>query len=377
MTVHSLQNQRCCWRVELEYPSAHIDIYSNSKSLTNNSFKLPSSDSSLYRDQGEPYESTAATPSIGDIRIQGWLLRGVVGTSPITVIHAATHVKSGEVVAVKRLRFGASSKTAEDEVKLSDAIASSIRGHRYSSFVMQKHSVLSNEHSYTSVYEVYLLWKPLARGDFTQFGILGKWHAQPETVKKAIFVQILLGLSALPDCGWIHRDLKPANLGIVDLGDRPLAIIMDEAQSIRQSAEGHRPRVAHCGTVGYLAPELENSSYSPRYGKEVDIWSVGAVAVFQFILGRIPWSCKHNMFVPKLEARDRSLEVFQDLKASLLRQPKDNLKWLVGSMLEENPRHRPTLSQILSHVLLHGVRDLFNLQLNADKHAGMKRPRTT
>ena len=106
---------------------------------------------SEYRGGANPHESTSATPSASDVRIQDWSLHGIVGTSPVSVIHAATNVRSGEVVAVKRLRFGALRKDAEDEVRLYDEILSSIGGHRYSSFVMQKHSVLANELPYDSV----------------------------------------------------------------------------------------------------------------------------------------------------------------------------------------------------------------------------------
>lgn len=331
---------------------------------------------STHRGIGEPYESTAATSSTSDIRIQHWLLCGIVGVSPVTVIHAATNVRSGEVVAVKRLCFGAIKRTAEEEVNLYATIASSIREHRYSPFVMQMHSILSNERAHTSVREVYLLWKPLARGDFSEFGISGKWYNQPVGVKMMAFVQVLLGLSALHDCGWIHRDLKPANLGIVDLGDAPLATIMDEGQAIRASRTGHPPVVGHCGTIGYLAPELENNSYSANYGKEIDIWSMGAVAVFVFLHGRIPWSRQYNMFVPEREAKDRTLSVFKEFRASLLKQPEHDLSWLIGSMLEESPRNRPTLSKILSHPSLREALEAIEGRINADKHAGMKRSRT-
>ena len=114
--------------------------------------------------------------------------------------------------------------------------------------------------------------------------------------------------------------LKPANLGAVNLGNKPFAIIMDEGQAIRQKKEGHTPRVAHCGTIGYLAPELESCDTAPTYGKEIDIWSMGAVAYFLFVAGRIPWSIKFNMFVPERNAGDPTLSLFRESREGLLQR---------------------------------------------------------
>lgn len=330
---------------------------------------------SEFRRGGIPHESTSATPSASDVRIQDWRLHGVVGASPVSVIHAATNVRSGEVVAVKRLRFGASTNNAEEEVQLYDQILSSISGHRYSCFVMHKHSVLANELPYNPVREVYLLWKPLARGDFAQFGELGRWRKEPESLKTTLFVQILLGLSALHDCGWIHRDLKPANLGVVEFGEKPHAIIMDEAQAIREAPEGHMSSIAHCGTIGYLAPELENNVFAPAYDKGVDVWSMGAISYFLFFAGKIPWSVRFNMFVPARDAREPSLHLFREVRAGLIAHPVGTLGHLTGQMLDENPRRRPEISQILAHPAIQGVRAAVERDLEAQKSAGQKRSR--
>lgn len=321
----------------------------------------------------EPHESTSVTPSASDVCVQGWRLHGIVGSSPVSVIHAATNVRSGEVVAVKRMRFGSSKGSAEEEVRLYCQMLESIKNHRYRSFVMQKHSVLQNDRPYAAVHEVYLLWKPLARGDFSQFGLSGQWHTQTKAVKKKLYVQILLGLMALHDCNWIHRDLKPANLGVVDLGERPLAVIMDEGQAIRQAREGHVPRVAHCGTIGYLAPELENSTFAPTYDNKVDIWSMGAIAYFLFITGRIPWSLRFNMFVPAREAQGHSLHIFHEARAGLASQPVETFEHLIGQMLDEKPQRRPSVQKILMHPAIQSVRDEIDKDAEIWTSSGQKR----
>ncbi|KAK4551456.1 hypothetical protein LTR86_011163 [Recurvomyces mirabilis] len=321
-------------------------------------------------------EATSATPSISDVRIDDWVLHGVVGTSAISIIHAASNVKSGEVVAVKRLCFGSSHGEAEKEVEVYNDILGGICDNKYNAYVMQVRSVLSGERPYSATKEIYLLWKPLARmGDFSQFGPNGRWSGTSRDIRIVLFVQIALGLSALHDAGWIHRDLKPANLGIVELGEAPMAVIIDQGGACRQKPEGCIPQIKACGTVGYLAPELESDVVVPCYGVEVDIWSLGVVAYYLFVEGRLPWSLRYNMFVPSRNARDPSLHLFREARADLLSQPKSSLESLIGDMLEEDPRERPDIQRVLAHAALRHVRADVDARLEATKHTGQKRRR--
>lgn len=318
-----------------------------------------------------PFESTSKTPSVCDLRVENWLLHGIVGSSPASVIHAATNIKSGEVVALKRLRFGEPNARAEKEVRLYKELSKCIKSHQYSSFVMQKHSILEHELPHTSIREVYLLWTPLARGDFSFFGLSGPWHDKPKAVKKTLFVQVLLGLSAFHGRGYIYRDIKPNNLGVVGLEGEPHAVIIDEDQAVRQSS-ALKPRPCHCGTVGYLAPEVENSSVAPIYDQKIDIWSMGAVACFLFFGGRIPRSRKLNMFVPELEAQGRSLHLFRDARNNLISHSEDSFDYLVGQMLEESPQTRPEVQDVLRHSSIQNVRHV-DRKSEYWKRAGQKR----
>lgn len=324
---------------------------------------------------GQQYlnEVTSATPSSNDVHIDDWILHGIVGSSPTSVIHAASNIRSGEVVAVKRLRFGSSRKKAESEVTLYDDILESIRDKKYKDFVMQKRGVLETQ-SYGSTNEVYLLWTPLARmGDFSQLGVNGMWSETSLAIKEVLFVQVILGLSALHDAGWIHRDLKPYNLGIVELGETPMAVIIDEGCACRRKRAGCEPRIGTCGTIGYLAPELENAAVAPCYDAKVDIWSLGAAAYFIFMGRGIPWSLRFNMFVPSLNILDPTLHVFREERAGLLLYPKVTLQNLIGTMLEEDPRKRPDIQSILAHPALRGVRNVVDARLEATKSTGQKR----
>ena len=81
----------------------------------------------------------------------------VVGMSAVSIIHAASNTRSGEVVAMKRLQFGSSRKNGENEAALYDEILESLRDNRYATFIMQKRALLANETPQSRVSEVCLL----------------------------------------------------------------------------------------------------------------------------------------------------------------------------------------------------------------------------
>ena len=79
------------------------------------------------------------------------------------------------------------------------------------------------------------------------------------------------GLSFLHDRGIVHRDLKPGNVflenGVVKIGDVGLSKFISESHRSAQTQS--------VGTVYYMAPEVAHG----RYGREVDVYSLGIVAV--------------------------------------------------------------------------------------------------
>merc|ERR1712137_1400189 len=91
----------------------------------------------------------------------------------------------------------------------------------------------------------------------------------------AILVQKLVtAIEYLHSKNIVHRDLKPENLLLksseqdteIKLADFGLSKVLGQ-EVMMQTA---------CGTPGYVAPEILQSSES-GYGKEVDMWSVGVI----------------------------------------------------------------------------------------------------
>lgn len=89
--------------------------------------------------------------------------------------------------------------------------------------------------------------------------------------RKYLLTNILMGLKDCHESGVIHRDIKPQNI-IVDVHTYQMKLI-DFGLSL-QAEKGSKVCRNKCGTVGYMAPEVFQRSYSEKS----DIFSFGIIA---------------------------------------------------------------------------------------------------
>lgn len=115
-----------------------------------------------------------------------------------------------------------------------------------------------------------LIVKPYAR-----FNLKEIMSNIPYEVRLEAFRQLLEGVNALHSAepiGFIHRDLKPANMGVVNLSQSKIEIvILDYGQTVH--AISCNPADGSAGSPAYRAPEMENQIY----GAAVDIWACGVI----------------------------------------------------------------------------------------------------
>ncbi|KAK4994196.1 hypothetical protein LTR28_000974, partial [Elasticomyces elasticus] len=74
---------------------------------------------SSHRNVEAPHELTSATPSANDVNIGDWRLHGIVGATPLSIIEAASNMRTGEAVAVKRLLPGSTVTSTRQTLQLS------------------------------------------------------------------------------------------------------------------------------------------------------------------------------------------------------------------------------------------------------------------
>lgn len=296
--------------------------------------------------QQEQNELISATPSATDLKLGEWIIRGVAGFTTRTVVDAASNSRTCEVVAVKILaRYNAyMAQKVEREVRLYEALKT-IGAHKHARFVMLMHSVIykTDQEWHGSPDEVFLFVIPLGT---TTFHDVAGWASQDHQTKLVLFCQICLGILAVHDMGWIHRDVKPENLYVVTF-DPPRAVVGDFDCATRKESD-LTPRPGQVGTIGWLAPELEDSQIVPQYSAAVDIWSLGAVGFHLFLSPRRPWvsNQQYNTFMHK---DDPAFGAFLALVHELSQRAPNSLEHLIGQMLSYSPNERPVMYSVLGH----------------------------
>lgn len=133
----------------------------------------------------------------------------------------------------------------------------------------------------------------------------------------------------------IHRDLKLGNLFLnekmeVKLGDFGLATKLD--------FDGEKKRTI-CGTPNYIAPEVLEGKSGHSY--EVDIWSLGVI-IYTLIIGKPPFETSDVKTTYK-RIRMNAYSFPDHIIIS------DAARNLITSILNGDPKLRPTLDEILAH----------------------------
>ena len=153
-----------------------------------------------------------------------------------------------------------------------------------------------------------------------------------ENTAKVIFKQILSALEYLHSMNVLHRDIKLDNIlldskGNIKLGDFGVSKVVKKSEVVYDQ----------CGTPAYIAPEiLLDKGYS---GSGIDMWSAGVV-LYAMLYGTVPFKA-HNM-------KDLHSSII-NAKYSLKDTISDEASDLITKILEPNPTHRYTISEILSH----------------------------
>jgi len=181
-----------------------------------------------------------------------------------------------------------------------------------------------------------------------------------ENKARSIFRQLMLGIKHLQSKGICHRDMSPENIMLNDDG----GIIIDMGMSLRipyldvpsgavvDITKGQRklliaPQGA-CGKLPYMAPEIYANSLrndkTPFDGEAVDIWSSGTI-LFCMLTGNRSYHRAHRSD-PQYYWMTRDIKrLLQDWNLNLTSEATNILE----GMLQENPRERTTLEEVLNH----------------------------
>jgi serine/threonine protein kinase len=178
---------------------------------------------------------------------------------------------------------------------------------------------------------------------FAEFGSLSHSNLPELTIALSVDLLLQIGdaLTYLHGRHIVHRDVKPQNILIFDHGftlcDFSAAVTLtDPAQLLSDQV----------GTSVFMAPEVATRSYRP---KPTDLWSLG-ITVFCLLFGKLPFNLAHFFDNGDIPAHAR---VADNVMAYELEFPAwpvvpDELKAVIGRLLEKDPESRMTAEELLA-----------------------------
>jgi serine/threonine protein kinase/tetratricopeptide (TPR) repeat protein len=149
--------------------------------------------------------------------------------------------------------------------------------------------------------------------------------------------QLVAGVHALHQSGYLHQDIKPSNILVTPAGR---VVLLDFGVAAKVGADASDESA---GTPAYMAPEQATGA-TPTPAS--DWYSIG-VLLFELLSGRLPFSgTPDQMLFAKMEETPRSLRTTRtDLP--------DDLVTLSLDLLRPATEHRPTGGEILARVGAH------------------------
>ncbi|XP_041358608.1 serine/threonine-protein kinase par-1-like isoform X2 [Gigantopelta aegis] len=161
--------------------------------------------------------------------------------------------------------------------------------------------------------------------------------------KSRIYVrQLVSALHYLHERGVAHRDLKMENIMLdekrknIKLCDFGLSNTFSDQELMK----------THCGSPEYAAPEL--FSAGEKYGKEIDIWSLGVV-MYAMMVGKLPFTTPYT-------DQYRRIKLLQQIEKGLVDEHHKEMahlsldaRDLIQKIIEPSPAQRLPLMDIEIH----------------------------
>ena len=262
-----------------------------------------------------------------------FILGEKLGEGTFGVVRLATHILTGEKVAVKilekrKILEEADVTRIEREIKILKML--------HHNNIVQLYSVTQTSTT------IYLIMEYASGKELFDYIILKKRLPEIEACK--FYQQILSGIEYLHKLRVVHRDLKPENLLLDSKKDLKIADF-----GLSNLYPNNELLKTACGSPCYAAPEMINGK--EYKGHLVDIWSSGII-LFAMICGYLPFEDADN---------DVLYRKITEGRFSIPRYVSEQAKDLLRKVLNVDPSKRYGIKQIKKHPWFNLVNQRLNI----------------
>ncbi|XP_012672519.2 mitogen-activated protein kinase kinase kinase 4 isoform X2 [Clupea harengus] len=259
-----------------------------------------------------------------------WQRGNKIGEGQYGKVYTCINVDSGELMAMKEIRFQPNDhktiKETADELKI-------FEGLKHPNLVRYFGVELHRE-------EMYIFMEYCDEGTLEEVSRLGL----QEHVIRLYSKQITTAINVLHEHGIVHRDIKGANIfltssGLIKLGDFGCSVkLKNNAQTMPGEVN------STLGTAAYMAPEVITRAKGEGHGRAADIWSLGCVLI-EMVTGKRPWhEYEHNFQI--------MYKVGMGHKPPIPEKLSTEGKDFLAHCLESEPKRRWTASALLDHTFV-------------------------
>ncbi|KAJ5066244.1 sterile20-like kinase isoform b-related [Anaeramoeba ignava] len=243
-----------------------------------------------------------------------------IGEGSYGTVHKARMIKSGDIVAVKKVPVEADLESIVKEI----------------SIMRQCHheNIVKYYDTYSKDNELWIVMEYCGGGSVSDIIETCDTTLNEEQIA-SVCKEVLLGLKYLHEIKKIHRDIKAGNVLLTDNGHSKLA---DFGVS-GQISDTMLKRKTVIGTPYWMAPEVIQET---GYDFKIDIWSLG-ITILELAEGNPPLSDTHPM---------RAIFLIPSRPSPTFREPEKwskTLKDFLALCLTKDPDKRPGAIELLEH----------------------------
>ena len=274
------------------------------------------------------YVDSGLEKKIGDYILNEQIIDG-----SLSKIYQATHLPTGEKVAIKVLNKAQLNSNQNNYNKAQKEIL--ILKKMFHKNIIKLYEILE------TFERIYLVMEFCEGGDLYNY-ILTRGHLT-ERQSCRFFHDIIEALAYLHSQNIAHRDIKPENF-LLDTTGKTISIKLIDF-GISSNYNDQELLHTSCGTSAFAAPEIyKGKEYN---GLLCDIWSAGIV-LYAMSFGYLPFSDENEQ---------NNINNIMNGNYEIPEEASEDLRDLLRSLIEIEPEKRMNLEQIKSHKWYNIIKD--------------------